>query len=71
MIQILEQHIRNVLPTLKTELTSHLVAVEKELSAYGEALESKVKTICYDVILNPLCGKWFFMNYNVQHRKND
>ncbi|CAN4075747.1 unnamed protein product [Withania somnifera] len=39
--QILEQHIRNVLPTLKTDLTSHLVAVEKELRAYGEALESK------------------------------
>ncbi|XP_060179425.1 dynamin-related protein 3A-like isoform X2 [Lycium barbarum] len=39
--QILEQHIRNVLPTLKTDLTSHLVAVEKELHAYGEALESK------------------------------
>ncbi|XP_055819945.1 dynamin-related protein 3A-like isoform X1 [Solanum dulcamara] len=39
--QILEQHIRNVLPTLKTDLTSHLVAVEKELCAYGEALESK------------------------------
>ncbi|PHT40095.1 hypothetical protein CQW23_18949 [Capsicum baccatum] len=39
--QILEQHIRNVLPTLKTDLTSHLVAVEKELRSYGEALESK------------------------------
>ncbi|XP_060179421.1 dynamin-related protein 3A-like isoform X3 [Lycium barbarum] len=39
--QILEQHIRNVLPTLKTDLTSHLVAVEKELHAYGEALDSK------------------------------
>lgn len=39
--QILEQHIRNVLPTLKTDLTSHLVAVEKELRANGEALESK------------------------------
>ncbi|KAJ8538780.1 hypothetical protein K7X08_030076 [Anisodus acutangulus] len=39
--QILEQHIRNVLPTLKTDLTSHLVSVEKELRAYGEALESK------------------------------
>ncbi|XP_027774612.1 dynamin-related protein 3B-like isoform X4 [Solanum pennellii] len=39
--QILEQHIRNVLPTLKTDLTSQLVAAEKELRAYGEALESK------------------------------
>ncbi|XP_025888329.1 dynamin-related protein 3A isoform X3 [Solanum lycopersicum] len=39
--QILEQHIRNVLPTLKTDLTSQLVAAEKELHAYGEALESK------------------------------
>ncbi|KAF3661308.1 putative dynamin-related protein 3A-like isoform X2 [Capsicum annuum] len=48
--QILEQHIRNVLPTLKTDLTSHLVAVEKELRSYGEALESKVKMICCDVI---------------------
>ncbi|PHT39534.1 Dynamin-related protein 3A [Capsicum baccatum] len=40
-VEILEQHIRNVLPTLKTDLTSHLVAVEKKLCSYGEALESK------------------------------
>ncbi|XP_019254631.1 PREDICTED: dynamin-related protein 3A-like isoform X2 [Nicotiana attenuata] len=41
--QILEQHIRNVLPTLKTDLNSHLVAVEKELRTYGEALESNAE----------------------------
>nr|XP_009768871.1 PREDICTED: dynamin-related protein 3A-like isoform X4 [Nicotiana sylvestris] len=41
--QILEHHIRNLLPTLKTDLNSHLVAVEKELRTYGEALESNAE----------------------------
>ncbi|KAA8521472.1 hypothetical protein F0562_012145 [Nyssa sinensis] len=41
--QILEQHIRTVLPGLKAELNSHLAAVVKELSTYGEVMESKVE----------------------------
>ncbi|KAM3759098.1 hypothetical protein ACB098_01G095600 [Castanea mollissima] len=39
--QILEQHIRMVLPGLKAELNSHMMSVVKELRMYGEAMESK------------------------------
>ncbi|GMY29136.1 dynamin-related protein 3A-like isoform X2 [Fagus crenata] len=39
--QILEQHIRMVLPVLKAELNSHMIGVVKELRMYGEAMESK------------------------------
>ncbi|XP_050216388.1 dynamin-related protein 3A-like isoform X2 [Mercurialis annua] len=39
--QILEQHIRMVLPNLKAELNSRAAALSKELSAYGEVIESK------------------------------
>ncbi|XP_057957732.1 dynamin-related protein 3A-like isoform X2 [Malania oleifera] len=41
--QILEQHIRTVLPGLKAELNSHMVAILKELQTYGEAMESKAE----------------------------
>ncbi|KAH7847695.1 hypothetical protein Vadar_029160 [Vaccinium darrowii] len=41
--QILEQHIRTVLPGLKAELHSHLLIVVKELRTYGEAMESKAE----------------------------
>ncbi|KAH9760243.1 dynamin-1-like protein [Citrus sinensis] len=40
--QILEQHIRMVLPGLKSELHSRLNAVAKELQKYGDVMESKV-----------------------------
>ncbi|KAL3844063.1 hypothetical protein ACJIZ3_001466 [Penstemon smallii] len=39
--QILEQHIRIVLPKFKSELNSRLVAVIKELHTYGDVMESK------------------------------
>ncbi|KAG5541246.1 hypothetical protein RHGRI_021177 [Rhododendron griersonianum] len=41
--QILEQHIKTVLPGLKAELNSHLLIVVKELRTYGEAMESKAE----------------------------
>ncbi|KAA8525652.1 hypothetical protein F0562_007466 [Nyssa sinensis] len=41
--QILEQHIRKVLPRLKAELNSHFFAVVEELCTYGEVGESKVE----------------------------
>ncbi|XP_065619589.1 dynamin-related protein 3B [Quercus suber] len=39
--QILEQHIRMVLPGLNAELNSHMMTIVKELRMYGEAIESK------------------------------
>ncbi|KAK6927677.1 Dynamin, N-terminal [Dillenia turbinata] len=41
--QILEQHIRMILPGLKAELNCQLVAAAKELQAYGDAMESKAE----------------------------
>lgn len=41
--QILEQHIRTVLPSLKAKLNSHMVAVVRELRTYGEVMESKAE----------------------------
>ncbi|KAF6137886.1 hypothetical protein GIB67_014015 [Kingdonia uniflora] len=38
---ILEQHIRKVLPGLKADLNSKMVAVVKELRSYGVVIESK------------------------------
>ncbi|KAK0571075.1 hypothetical protein LWI29_010623 [Acer saccharum] len=41
--QILEQHIRIILPGLKSELNSRIIAVEKELKKYGQVMESKAE----------------------------
>ncbi|KAI9191458.1 hypothetical protein LWI28_008696 [Acer negundo] len=41
--QILEQHIRIILPGLKSELNSRMIAVAKELKKYGEVMESKAE----------------------------
>ncbi|KAJ4959160.1 hypothetical protein NE237_026271 [Protea cynaroides] len=41
--QILEEHIRAVLPDLKAELKSQMVSVVKELRTYGEVNESKAE----------------------------
>ncbi|XP_044464031.1 dynamin-related protein 3B-like isoform X2 [Mangifera indica] len=41
--QILEQHVRMVLPSLKAELNSRLTAVAKELQKYGKVVESKAE----------------------------
>ncbi|KAH9760241.1 dynamin-1-like protein [Citrus sinensis] len=47
--QILEQHIRMVLPGLKSELHSRLNAVAKELQKYGDVMESKEVDPCQDL----------------------
>ncbi|XP_030951181.1 dynamin-related protein 3A-like isoform X4 [Quercus lobata] len=39
--QILEQHIRMVLPGLNAELNFHMMSIVKERRMYGEAIESK------------------------------
>lgn len=55
-MQILVQHIRAILPSLKSRINSQLVAVAKEHAAYGDVAESKVFTIsqciAYSVILH-------------------
>ncbi|KAJ0089838.1 hypothetical protein Patl1_12617 [Pistacia atlantica] len=43
LFQILEQHVRIVLPSLKAELNSRLTAVAKELQKYGQVVESKAE----------------------------
>ena len=45
LFQILEHHIKTVLPSYKAELNCHMIAVVKELQAYGEVVESKVSSI--------------------------
>ncbi|KAG6698086.1 hypothetical protein I3843_08G004800 [Carya illinoinensis] len=47
--QILEQHIRMVLPGLKAELNSHMGGIVKELRTYGDAMESKEVDPCEDL----------------------
>lgn len=41
-MQILVQHIRAILPALKSRISAELVAVAKEYATYGEITESKV-----------------------------
>lgn len=41
-LQILVQHIKNVLPGLKSQINAELVTVAKEHAAFGEVAESKV-----------------------------
>jgi hypothetical protein len=40
--QILVQHIKTILPGLKSRISSALVSVAKEHASYGEITESKV-----------------------------
>ncbi|KAG6643696.1 dynamin-related protein 3A-like isoform X2 [Carya illinoinensis] len=47
--QILEQHIRMVLPGLKADLNSHMGGIVKELRTYGDAMESKEVDPCEDL----------------------
>lgn len=42
MMQILVQHIKTVLPGLKSRISASLVTVAKEHASYGEITESKV-----------------------------
>ncbi|KAF9615798.1 hypothetical protein IFM89_026469 [Coptis chinensis] len=51
---ILEQHIRTVLPGLKTELNSQMIAVLKDLRTYGEVTESKAGkgAVLLDILKN-------------------
>lgn len=41
-MQILVQHIKTVLPGLKSRISAALVSVAKEHASYGEITESKV-----------------------------
>ncbi|KAJ9184117.1 hypothetical protein P3X46_007889 [Hevea brasiliensis] len=52
--QILEQHIRMVLPNLKAELNSRMVVVSNELRTYGEDMESKAEQGGGVILLNIL-----------------
>jgi dynamin 1-like protein len=45
--QILVQHIKTVLPGLKSRISSQLTAVSKELEIYGDPVDSKV---CFKLI---------------------
>lgn len=44
-LQILVQHIKAVLPGLKSRISSTLVTVAKEHASYGEITESKVRLL--------------------------
>lgn len=46
-LQILIQHIKAILPGLKSRISSALVSVAKEHASYGEITESKARKICY------------------------
>lgn len=45
-LQILVQHIKAILPGLKSRISSALVSVAKEHASYGEITESKACMIC-------------------------
>jgi hypothetical protein len=45
--QILVQHIKTVLPGLKSRISSQLTAVAKELAVYGDPVDSKV---CFSLV---------------------
>ncbi|KAG6517326.1 hypothetical protein ZIOFF_020711 [Zingiber officinale] len=47
--QILVQHIRNVLPGLKSQINAELVTVAKEHASFGEVAESKEIDPCKDI----------------------
>ena len=57
-VQILVQHIRAVLPSLKSRINSQLVAVAKEHAAYGDVAESKVLSISW---CNTYLLYWFLL----------
>jgi len=41
-LQILVQHIKSILPDLKSRISNQMVALQKELTSYGELTDSKV-----------------------------
>lgn len=51
-MQILVQHIKTVLPGLKSRISAALVSVAKEHASYGEITESKVSSV---ILLNFIC----------------
>ena len=53
-MQILVQHIRAVLPALKSRINSQLVAVAKADAAYGDVAESKVHLIISQLVVDLL-----------------
>lgn len=42
-LQILVQHIKAILPDLKSRISNQMVALQKELASYGELTDSKVR----------------------------
>ena len=42
ILQILVQHIKNILPDMKARVSAQMVTLAKELASYGELTESKV-----------------------------
>lgn len=61
-MQILVQHIKTVLPGLKSRISAALVSVAKEHASYGEITESKAgflfiivfSRLCLNLLLNSL-----------------
>lgn len=58
-LQILVQHIKNVLPGLKSRINAQLVAVAKEHAAYGDVAESKVCIYVYMYITYKYINIWY------------
>lgn len=58
-LQILVQHIKNVLPGLKSRINAQLVAVAKEHAAYGDVAESKVCKYVYMYITYKYINIWY------------
>ncbi|XP_062097208.1 dynamin-related protein 3A-like [Humulus lupulus] len=60
--QILEQHIRMALPSLKSELNSEMNAIVKELQTYGNVVEANVeKGVVLLNILSKYCEDFYAM----------
>lgn len=51
LLQILVQHIKAILPGLKSRISSALVLAAKEHASYGEITESKVYFIAKNYLL--------------------
>uniref|UniRef100_A0A2P2MPT1 Dynamin-related protein 3A-like n=1 Tax=Rhizophora mucronata TaxID=61149 RepID=A0A2P2MPT1_RHIMU len=57
--QILVQHIKAILPGLKSHISTALVSVAKEHASYGEITESKVCALCLSMWSLLLCETIF------------
>lgn len=55
VLQILVQHIKTLLPGLKSRISAALVSVAKEHASYGDITESKVNfyvSYCHGIVLS-------------------